>query len=468
MEEYEINPTPNPIGDLKIIDIQKGETQYKCNIRTIKEFLQVSLYSDNKLKHQGSIHISQIQTYLGIYNYNIDEIFDEINLLKEDNFSIIKEMDKYKLKIEFEILRKKRYVYIDLIENENIILNQDVLIKTISQLTDIIKKKDNEIYSLREELNNYKTLYDKEDNSYDNFNIENKKPIHKLKSHSDSVLCSTVLKDGRFATGSEDNSIIIYNNKTFKPELKIKEHKSDVSCILQLSTGALVSCSYDQTIKIYYIYGNKYKVLQTLSHHKSYVNKIIELRNKKLVSCSCDKSIIFYNRDNNIEYKKDYSFNTNGDNGPIIQIKDNEICYQDYNNKSSICFYNLSERKTINVINNINIITCIYDSLLMLDKDLLLVTGFNEFSIIDVNSHNLIKTIDVSDSGSICVACLINKNILLTGDSNKRIIQWKIEGDNLKLISKKENAHEKDINTLLKLGDGMILSGSSDNFIKIW
>ena len=468
MEEYEVEPTPNPIGDLKIIDIKKGETEYKCNIRTIKEFLQVSLYSNNILKYQGNIHLSQIQTYLGIYNYNIDEIFDEINLLKKENFSIVKEMNKYKLKIEFQILRKKRNVYIDLIENETIILNQDVLIKTISQLTDIIKKKDNEIDSLIEELNNYKTLYDKVDNSYDNFNIENKKPIHKLKSHTGSILCSTVLKDGRFATGSEDNSIIIYNNKTYKPELKIKEHKSDVSCLLQLSSGAVVSSSYDQTIKIYYIYGTKYKVLQTLSYHKSYVNKIIELKNKKLVSCSCDKSIIFYNRDNNNEYKKEYSFNTNGDNGPIIQTKDNEICYQDFNNKSSICFYDLSEKKTINVINNINIISCIYDSLLMISKDLLLVTGFNEFSIINVNSHSLIKTIDVSDSGSICVACLLNKNMLLTGDDNKRILQWKIEGDNLKLISKKESAHDKDINTLLKLGEGMILSGSSDNFVKIW
>ena len=38
--------------------------------------------------------------------------------------------------------------------------------------------------------------------------------------------------------------------------------------------------------------------------------------------------------------------------------------------------------------------------------------------------------------------------MILTGDYNKRIIQWKIENDNLKLISKKENAHNDYINTL--------------------
>ena len=58
--------------------------------------------------------------------------------------------------------------------------------------------------------------------------------------------------------------------------------------------------------------------------------------------------------------------------------------------------------------------------------------------------------------------------MILTGDYNKRIIQWKIENDNLKLISLKENAHDKWIYTLLKLGNGLILSGSGDGTAKIW
>ena len=63
---------------------------------------------------------------------------------------------------------------------------------------------------------------------------------------------------------------------------------------------------------------------------------------------------------------------------------------------------------------------------------------------------------------------MLNENILLTGDNKKRIIQWKIVGDNLQLISKKENAHESSIRTLSKIGNGLIISGSSDKFVKIW
>ena len=104
----------------------------------------------------------------------------------------------------------------------------------------------------------------------------------------------------------------------------------------------------------------------------------------------------------------------------------------------------------------------------MISKDLLLITGENKISIINVNSYNLIRIIEVDESFWIYSVCMLNKDIILTGDENGRIIQWKIENDNLKLISKKENAHNDWIFTLLKLGKGLILSGSCDNSVKIW
>ena len=104
----------------------------------------------------------------------------------------------------------------------------------------------------------------------------------------------------------------------------------------------------------------------------------------------------------------------------------------------------------------------------MIRKDLLLIPGKNVISIIDISQYKLIRIIDVPNSGFIYGACMLNQNILLTGDESKRIIQWRIEEDNLILISIKENAHNKGITTLLKIGCGHIASGSEDNNIKIW
>ena len=63
---------------------------------------------------------------------------------------------------------------------------------------------------------------------------------------------------------------------------------------------------------------------------------------------------------------------------------------------------------------------------------------------------------------------MLNKNMLLTGDSSNTLRQWKIEGDNLILVSKKEKAHDHFINVLLNMGNGFIASGSNDKAIKIW
>ena len=85
----------------------------------------------------------------------------------------------------------------------------------------------------------------------------------------------------------------------------------------------------------------------------------------------------------------------------------------------------------------------------MIKKDLLLIPGYNQISIINTDQHNLVRKIEVPDSSWICGVCMLNKNTLLTGDYSYTLRQWKIEGDNLILVSKKEKAH--DIYILLLL-----------------
>ena len=97
----------------------------------------------------------------------------------------------------------------------------------------------------------------------------------------------------------------------------------------------------------------------------------------------------------------------------------------------------------------------------------MLIPGYNEISIVNIGQYKLVRKIDVPGSIWIFGVGMLNKNIILTGDKAKTIRQWKIKGDNLLMVSKKENAHEKDINFLLNIGNGLITSGSDDNSIKI-
>ena len=104
----------------------------------------------------------------------------------------------------------------------------------------------------------------------------------------------------------------------------------------------------------------------------------------------------------------------------------------------------------------------------MIKKDLLLIPGNNQISIINTNQHNLVRKIEVPGSSWICGVCMLNKNMLLTGDCSNTLRQWKIEGDNLILISQKEKVYNRDISYLINIGNGHIATSSKDKTIKIW
>ena len=469
--------TPDSLLKIKKISLEKEGKTYICKIQIIKEFLEVSIFLENLLKYEGEISLFKIQNQIGTFiDYNINEIFEEIYLLELNNFSLIKESNKFNLKIEFNILRKKMYLSIDLLDIETNNLKKDDLISYISELKENIRIKEAKIYSLEEKLKSFRNQEKEEitnekadttNNHFDTeYDIKFNEPIHKLSSHKGQVYCLCLLKDGRLVSGSEDHSIIIYNKLTFKPDLIIKEHNDAVYCIIQLNSGILASCSNDKTIKLFNIQGNQYNILQTLSYHTESVYKIIEIKDKKLISCSKDSSILVYFKYNS-EYTKDYQISTNGECSSIIQVKDDEICYSEKTN-SAICFFDLNERKIITKINNINKRNGHYEGLFMITKDLLFIPGEGKITIVNVNQHALANIIDVSDSGWICGVCILNHNMILTGDWEEKIKQWKIEGNNLILFSKKEKAHEKDINYLLKINEKLVASCSDDYTIRIW
>ena len=314
--------------------------------------------------------------------------------------------------------------------------------------------------------------------SYNDFNIDSKKLILNIKYHKEVVFCLCVLDDGRLASCSRDCNIIIYNKISFKPDLKIKAHKDIVKCIIKLDSNFLASCSNDKTIKIIKIENNTFTILQSLNEHKNNINRIIELKNKQknLVSCSDDKSVIIYSKKNN-EYIKDYQLKTKAICHSVTQIKENEICYLEiyYNyyydyQECNIYFFDLKNRNKKQTINKYNSSSAIFRTFNMITKNLLIIGGKDEITIIDVNLYAVIKEINLYNCDWIFGFCMLNENMFITGGDYGIIRQWKIEGDNIKIISKKQNAHEssKTVYALVKIGNGKIASCSSDNSIKIW
>ena len=111
-------PFINPNMPFKPKEINYEGKKFICKIELIEQLIQINLFLDNKLKYKGYIFLEKIQTQIkAFFYYNLHEIYVEINQLNSYDFSIVKENNKYKLKIEFMILRKKRSIIIELNEN---------------------------------------------------------------------------------------------------------------------------------------------------------------------------------------------------------------------------------------------------------------------------------------------------------------------------------------------------------------
>ena len=478
-----------------------------CSINEIKEEKKNKLKENIKLLENLSKNFEKSFDELKVllekinedkekYKINIQKKFTEIrNCLNEKEDQLLSLIDEYYNSTYFkgdiikEIEKLPKKIKLSLKIGENIekkwddnnlslmlnnCINIEKNIKDINKINASIEKfhsndnkeiifelDDKKINDISEKIKNLELKKD----LYEDFNIELKNPIHILNSYTGCIYCMTILKDGRLASGSYDQSIIIYNEVSFKPDITIKEHKDFVVCLIQLISGILASCSADNTIILFNINGKNYQKIQTLTYHTNSVYKIIETKNNMLISCSADKNIIFYIKED--AYKKDYQISIDKSCYCVIQVKDNEICLSDYGDK--LYFFDLNERKIKATVSNLNKVNNYNRTwLLMISKDLLIIPGKSKLTVVNVNEYSISRIIDVANSSNFYGICLLNQKMILTGDEKGTIFQFKIEGDNLILTSKKEKAHKNGVNFLLNMGDGFVASGSNDNTIKIW
>ena len=168
---------------------------YNCKFQIIEEeSIDISIFLLNSLIFKGNITLEKIKMQIFYFSQsNINEIYEEIIQLDFDNFSIIKENDKYKLKIKLIFMKKEKYLLIDLIENKDKnLINNDIINyyeniikeknKTISELREIIKFKDEKNKALKEQLknkDNEKKFKEKYENDLKNIRNELKDILNK-------------------------------------------------------------------------------------------------------------------------------------------------------------------------------------------------------------------------------------------------------------------------------------------------
>lgn len=129
---------------IRAIEIDYEGRKFICKIAIDGPFIKAKVYLDNKLKFKGCSFLEKIQFQIKAFlDYNLNDVYSEINKLDDDRFLIAEENNKNILKIKWIILSQKKYIIINLNENK-----EDI------DYEEILKDKEKTIKELKEKMKN--------------------------------------------------------------------------------------------------------------------------------------------------------------------------------------------------------------------------------------------------------------------------------------------------------------------------
>lgn len=303
-------------------------------------------------------------------------------------------------------------------------------------------------------------------NQADKLNEKNSIILPNLKFYS---LC--VLPDGRLAASSEDKNIKIYdikNNNTL--DIELTGHNDEVFYVTLLPDGKLISSSRDNTVKIWTINNKSFECVATLSEHKYYVLKAIPISKDRICSCSADKTIKIWD-------SKNYNLlkTIEGHGGwirSIIQLKNKDIILSGSCDDHTFRFWDTNTYECKNILDYKGI--CFWqNSLCEVGGGKVMIGGTTKIIVISTESFQIIATIstpfqeNVPESfGEVSSLLYLGDNTGICGDSNGGLYRINLCEYNLKLL--KEKGHNKDVISIVKLGEKEVVTSSIDGAIKFW
>lgn len=289
------------------------------------------------------------------------------------------------------------------------------------------------------------------------------KLIKTIESGNSEVSSICLLKDKRLASSFKDKTIKIFNLTTYKCEVIIDSaHCEEILYISSLDNGCLVSSSQDSTIKIWEIKETEYAHVKTLREHKNIVMKTIQLSNYRIGSCSWDKTIKiwklpFYNCVETL----------NGHTRNVCSLI--ELSKKDYlvsgGQDSTLMFW---DNETYRIKKRIEDVSCAWNnSMIEIEKNRLIVGGFDSINIIDLNKFEVEKKIKVEDINTLYSLVQIHKGIILFGCYSEGHFLF-LDVDENTFVNITKGLHSKAIKGLLKLENSLLVSCSEDTTIKLW
>ena len=189
---------------------------------------------------------------------------------------------------------------------------------------------------------------------------------------------------------NENSEINIYDpHDNFKCNLVLRGHLESVYYLCQLDDGILVSYSFSY-IHIWSITKDSYTFIGVQDDPNNLIYKIIKLSKERFATCCLDEIIQIWNGKppyNLIEKVKGHESVVTS----IIQLQNKEVLVSaSFDN--TLLFFDLDSYKNTNIIDSI---LCSWNnSLYQSDEAHLFIGGYNQISVYNINSNQIISIIE--------------------------------------------------------------------------
>ena len=383
---------------------------------------------------------------------NFNETLDQINGLAKAIDEFKKEYEsKYKMELTkvVKTLKVLKLFYIDYYTEKDEAFNgKDIeclrYINSIkNELVNVEMSKENSFF---QKLNDAKNIVDTLRTSSNKFNFNIKLKYDQLKinynfeyelkaAHDKYITSLLILKDDKILTTSRDYTMKIWEEKgdQFAMEKKIEKGCGSVICALPIEKDKILTSSL--TNSSIYMWGPNategLSIEQSLSLHSDIVLSMIKLENGNLVSSGKDNTIIVWQKNEGGFYEEKQSIKETHPVLKLIGLKNNKFGYTS-------------------------------------DDGILIIMG----EVGEDNKYD--KICELNHEGRILSMCELKNGFIFTAGTglntkkNYYIYVWKPDQEKGYVFLQKLAGHKADVNDIIELKDGNIISSSRDRNLIIW
>ena len=261
--------------------------------------------------------------------------------------------------------------------------------------------------------------------------------VFNIKEINNGICSLLELNSKYFAAGYLNGEIDIYDSNTVSCLFSFMEHKDRVNNMILLKDKSILTQSFDNSMKKIKISIEEktYFIELVFDDYEGAIYKCIELNNNNLISISFGGFISIWQKQNT-EYgiiKQQQVVNEKLYD--IMEINNKEYVIS---TNSCLRFFEVENYQNTNTIYNLDL-TLNNNNMVKINNNILGILLTKEIALVDVNTKNIVKKIEIIGGKLEIINLLINDNSLLIGLSNN------ISKDSCKLIFKQFDTKDNKI-----------------------